>query len=364
MNGGAYGGETKDVLVEARAVDRKGNTHVLRQCRHAVQLPPLRRARGPDLHRGPAAGRGRAIGGRDRPRHGRDHREPRGDPAGQEPHRRLDLQESARHKSWQLIDKAGLRGFAIGPAKVSRAPLQLPDQRGRRHRRADRRARRDGAPRGCARRPASSSNGRSSASALPGRGGLKRGEPRSRTDQCRRADGRLVGRARGEPRSAAEACAEALEAGRLPGHPESTSSATSPSVLARSQARCRVQCAARQMGRGRDASRAFSKPCEIPYTHSGVLASALAMHKEKSKSIFRERRHAGRRTACSSTLETAATSHPMALPYVVKPVAEGSSVGVHIVPCGANGPATIAPRGARTSMATRSWPSGSFPARS
>jgi D-alanine-D-alanine ligase len=78
---------------------------------------------------------------------------------------------------------------------------------------------------------------------------------------------------------------------------------------------------------------------EIPYTHSGVLASAVAMHKEKSKSIFRS---AGLPVAESVLveIERAATSHPMALPYVVKPVAEGSSVGVHIVPLGANGPVT------------------------
>ena len=63
------------------------------------------------------------------------------------------------------------------------------------------------------------------------------------------------------------------------------------------------------------------------------------MHKEKSKSIFRS---AGLPVAESVLvdIETAATSHPMALPYVVKPVAEGSSVGVHIVPVGANGPVT------------------------
>jgi D-alanine-D-alanine ligase len=76
---------------------------------------------------------------------------------------------------------------------------------------------------------------------------------------------------------------------------------------------------------------------EIPYTHSGVLASAIAMNKEKSKSIFRS---AGLPVADSILvdLEQAAAGHPMPLPYVVKPVAQGSSVGVHIVPVGANGP--------------------------
>jgi D-alanine-D-alanine ligase len=78
---------------------------------------------------------------------------------------------------------------------------------------------------------------------------------------------------------------------------------------------------------------------EIPYTHSGVLASAMAMNKEKSKAIF----HAAGIPVAESMLvevEKAAAAHPMPLPYVVKPVAEGSSVGVHIVPVGANGPVT------------------------
>lgn len=78
----------------------------------------------------------------------------------------------------------------------------------------------------------------------------------------------------------------------------------------------------------------------IPYTHSGVLASAIAMHKEKSKVLFKE---AGIPVAESKMvdLEIAAASHPMSLPYVIKPVAEGSSVGVHIVDRSSNGPVTI-----------------------
>jgi D-alanine-D-alanine ligase len=75
----------------------------------------------------------------------------------------------------------------------------------------------------------------------------------------------------------------------------------------------------------------------IPYTHSGVLASALAMHKEKSKAIFKD---VGIPVAESKLvdIEVAATSHPMPIPYVIKPVAEGSSVGVHIVDRTNNGP--------------------------
>lgn len=82
---------------------------------------------------------------------------------------------------------------------------------------------------------------------------------------------------------------------------------------------------------------AIMETLRIPYTHSGVLASSLAMHKEKSKAIFRA---AGLPVAESRLvpLEEVAGRHPMPLPYVVKPVAEGSSVGVHIVLESANGP--------------------------
>ncbi len=82
---------------------------------------------------------------------------------------------------------------------------------------------------------------------------------------------------------------------------------------------------------------AILETLQIPYTHSGVLASSLAMHKEKSKTVFRA---AGVPVADSILvpLEAVAAGHPMKPPYVVKPVAEGSSVGVHIVLEGANAP--------------------------
>jgi D-alanine-D-alanine ligase len=83
---------------------------------------------------------------------------------------------------------------------------------------------------------------------------------------------------------------------------------------------------------------ALLETLQIPYTHSGVLASSVAMHKEKSKALFRE---ADIPVADSKLvdIEIAANSHPMALPYVVKPVDEGSSVGVYIVDRTHNGPA-------------------------
>ena len=69
---------------------------------------------------------------------------------------------------------------------------------------------------------------------------------------------------------------------------------------------------------------------EIPYTHSGVLASSLSMDKPVAKSIMAA---AGIKVAEHKivTHEELLTSDVMARPFVVKPFNQGSSVGVHIV---------------------------------
>jgi len=76
---------------------------------------------------------------------------------------------------------------------------------------------------------------------------------------------------------------------------------------------------------------------KLPYTHSGLLASAIAMDKDKSKAVFAQ---AGLPLAAGKLMNRheAAREHPMALPYVVKPNAQGSSVGIFIVREGANRP--------------------------
>ena len=68
----------------------------------------------------------------------------------------------------------------------------------------------------------------------------------------------------------------------------------------------------------------------IPYTHSGVLASSLAMQKDRAKSVMKA---AGVPVAEGITISRfeAAKAHVMPPPYVVKPVNEGSSVGVILV---------------------------------
>ena len=79
----------------------------------------------------------------------------------------------------------------------------------------------------------------------------------------------------------------------------------------------------------------------IPYTHSGVRASALAMDKAAAKAVFAS---AGLPVARGGMVDVAALEHadPMPLPYVVKPVNEGSSVGVEIMREGGNRRASVA----------------------
>jgi D-alanine-D-alanine ligase len=73
----------------------------------------------------------------------------------------------------------------------------------------------------------------------------------------------------------------------------------------------------------------------IPYTHSGVLASALAMHKPTAKTIFRAAGLPVIEGVVASPEELAAQD-PMPAPFVVKPTNQGSSVGVRIVRIGDN----------------------------
>jgi D-alanine-D-alanine ligase len=75
----------------------------------------------------------------------------------------------------------------------------------------------------------------------------------------------------------------------------------------------------------------------IPYTHSGVLASALAMHKERAKAVVAAAGIAVAPGKVVSRFE-AAKAHVMAPPYVIKPVDDGSSIGVFIVKAGREHP--------------------------
>ena len=80
----------------------------------------------------------------------------------------------------------------------------------------------------------------------------------------------------------------------------------------------------------------------LPYTHSGVLSSALAMDKERTKAVYRA---AGLPTVDSrlASADEVRARHVMDPPYVVKPVSEGSSVGVYLVHEAADGPPRLSP---------------------
>jgi len=84
-----------------------------------------------------------------------------------------------------------------------------------------------------------------------------------------------------------------------------------------------------------------------PYTHSGVAASALAMDKQRAKAVLREAGIQCPEGQLISRFE-AAREHVMKPPYVAKPNAQGSSVGVVIVPEGANRPPAI--------LGSEDWP--------
>jgi D-alanine-D-alanine ligase len=78
----------------------------------------------------------------------------------------------------------------------------------------------------------------------------------------------------------------------------------------------------------------------LPYTHSGVLSSALAMDKTRTKAVYRDHGLPVAESLIRSKAEVT-QRHVMAPPYVVKPNNEGSSVGVHLVPAGANAPPAL-----------------------
>jgi UDP-N-acetylmuramate dehydrogenase len=118
MNGGANGGETKDVLVEATAVDRKGNIIVVplsemkytyRHCGAPEDLIFTQA-----LLRGVPGDKAAIKAKMDEHVAHREGAQPIRTKTGGS-----TFKNPPGHKSWQLIDAAGLRGFSVGPAKMS-----------------------------------------------------------------------------------------------------------------------------------------------------------------------------------------------------------------------------------------------------
>jgi D-alanine-D-alanine ligase len=68
----------------------------------------------------------------------------------------------------------------------------------------------------------------------------------------------------------------------------------------------------------------------IPYTHSGIMASAVAMQKEIAKTVLRAAGVPVPDGMVANRLDVA-KAHMLPPPYVIKPLSEGSSIGVYIV---------------------------------
>lgn len=80
---------------------------------------------------------------------------------------------------------------------------------------------------------------------------------------------------------------------------------------------------------------------QIPYTHSGILASALTLDKQRTKDVYRKVGLPVVQSVLASA-DAVRAAHVMPPPYVVKPYNEGSSVGIYIVDEAANGPPQLA----------------------
>jgi UDP-N-acetylmuramate dehydrogenase len=118
MNGGAYGGETRDILVAARAVDRSGKIHVLT---NADMHYSYRHCGAPDdmifteaLLQGRPGDPAAIAAAMDQITASREATQPVKSRTGGS-----TFKNPPGQKSWQLIDQAGLRGFAVGGARVS-----------------------------------------------------------------------------------------------------------------------------------------------------------------------------------------------------------------------------------------------------
>ena len=118
MNAGAYGRETKDALIEARAIDRKGKPHVLK---NADMGYSYRHSKAPQdfiftqaTYRGERGEAAKIAAEMDQITEARESTQPIKSRTGGS-----TFKNPPGHKAWQLIDAAGCRGLVIGDAQVS-----------------------------------------------------------------------------------------------------------------------------------------------------------------------------------------------------------------------------------------------------
>jgi UDP-N-acetylmuramate dehydrogenase len=118
MNGGAYGRETKDIVVEAVAIDRQGARHVIANADMGFSY---RHCSAPEdwiftaaLLQGEAGDRAEIEADMNRITQARETTQPVKSRTGGS-----TFKNPQGHKAWELIDAAGMRGFAVGRARVS-----------------------------------------------------------------------------------------------------------------------------------------------------------------------------------------------------------------------------------------------------
>ncbi len=118
MNAGAHGGETRDILVEARGIDRKGKLHIMSNedmgYGYRSSTAPADMIFTSALFQGAQGDRDEIKAHMDEITAAREASQPIRSRTGGS-----TFKNPEGGKSWKLIDAAGMRGFAIGPAKVS-----------------------------------------------------------------------------------------------------------------------------------------------------------------------------------------------------------------------------------------------------
>ena len=164
MNAGAHGGETTDVLVEARGVDRRGEIRVFS---HADMGFAYRHSSAPAdviftqaLFQGRPGDQAAIQAEMERVTEAREAAQPIKEKTGGS-----TFKNPPGNKAWKLIDAAGCRGLVIGDAQVSEMHCNFLINRGNATA-ADIEDLGEEVRRGCARTPASSSSGRSSGSGI------------------------------------------------------------------------------------------------------------------------------------------------------------------------------------------------------
>src|ERR1700733_1260664 len=246
------------------------------------------------------------------------------------PSRVLDFQESTRAESLAIDRQGRLPGTDAGRGPSERKTLQFPHQYGR----CDCRRYRGVGRRSAPSRPAEPGRGAGMGNQAHGRAAVRRGDAMTAYKRIavlmggRSAEREVsLSSGRGVMKALAEEGFEpiSIDPGDNPG--DQLFRAKPDAVFNALHGRF-----------GEDGTvQGLLELMRLPYTHSGVLSSALAMHKERTKDVYRAAGLPVVKSIVADRREVA-NVHLMEPPYVIKPVNEGSSVGIYIIRKGDNRP--------------------------